>query len=476
MRFFTMFLAILTILGARPAAAVYQCGGVQDTCPCGGNNPYPCCDNDGNCTWYSWHSACCHWGMALPGWGNAKTWVQYAAANANFEVLPAPVVGAIACRTQGTYGHVAFVIEVQGANIVVEEQNCCSTCAGGMRTHTYTASYFDGGFIVPVGGVVPPPCEIAIDGEARIIDELTTCFERHGQYWWDESAGHDGHHFYTYTTDDAAADSWAAWRLNVTVPGNYELSVFVPANALAVATLARYRVVVAGGEHTVVVDQATSAGQWVSLGRHWLAEGTEQHVRLDDNTGESYDLRRVLLYDALAVAPVPDCTDACADGDAVCDGDAGFRVCGRYDGDPCTKWGPVSFCGTDESCVEGECAPDPQGCVDDCLAAGRFCAGEGATVDCGQFDDDDCLDEGPVTPCPAGTACFGGACREADDPDAGPDAGDPPGTPDDGCNCRAGGAPGRRSDAWWIAPLFGAWLFLRRRRSGNAAGAHRGPR
>jgi len=464
MRSFTMFLAIFLILGAAPAAAVYECGGVEDTCTCGANNPYPCCDNDGNCTWYAWHSACCHWDLALPGWGNAKTWAQYAAANANYEVLPDPVVGAIACRTQGTYGHVAFVIEVQGANIVVEEENCCSTCAGGMRTHTYAASYFDGGFIVPLGGIVPPACEIAIDGTARIIDEQSNCFERHGQYWWDEAAGHDGHHYYTYTTDDASADSWAAWRLNVTVPGNYELTAFVPANALTVARQASYRVAVAGGEHTTAVDQSASAGQWVILGRFWLAEGTTQYVRLDDNTGESYDLRRVLLYDAIAVAPVPDCTDECADGEAACDGDTGFRVCGRYDGDPCLKWGQVSFCGPDESCVEGECAPDPQGCVDDCLAAGRFCAGAEATVDCGQFDEDDCLDEGPVTACPAGTECFGGECRGEPDPDGGPDGdtGDPADPPDDGCACAAGGT-GRAPVALFPGLLLGLFLMVVRR-------------
>lgn len=464
MRYFLVFSLVMMVLGAGPARAVYECGGVEDTCTCGANNPYPCCDNDGNCTWYAWHSACCHWDMALPGWGNAKTWAQYAAANANYEVLPSPVVGAIACRTLGTYGHVAFVIEVVGANIVVEEENCCSTCAGGMRTHTYLASYFDGGFIVPVGGIVPPACEIVIDGTPKIIDEQTDCFERHGQYWWDDASGHDGHHFYTYTTSDAAADSWAAWRLNVTVAGNYEITAFVPSPALSISQQARYRISTSGGDHTATVNHSTSGGQWVSLGRFWLAEGTTQYVRLDDNTGESYDLRRVLLFDAIAVEPVADCTDECTDGDAVCEGDTGFRICGRFDGDACLKWGTVSFCGPDESCVEGECAPDPQGCVDDCLAAGRFCVGQNATIDCGQFDLDDCLDEGPVTPCEAGFSCFGGECHEGDVPDAGPDSDtqEPASTPDDGCSCRAGGGSPRRSPGAFFGLLLVA-LLLRRR-------------
>jgi len=125
----------------------------------------------------------------------------------------------------------------------------------------------------------------------------------------------------------------------------------------------------------------------------------------------------------------------------------------------------VSFCGPDESCVEGECAPDPQGCVDDCLAAGRFCVGTTATVDCGQFDLDDCLDEGPVTACETGFTCFGGECREGDLPDAGPDVdtGEPDHTADGGCSCRAGGASRHQTVVTFFGLLL-AGVLLRRRR------------
>lgn len=134
------------------AGAVYQCGGVQDTCKCGKNNPYPCCDNGSNCTWWAWHMACCNWGQGLPGWGNANTWSSYASQNANFTVLSSPVVGAIATSTKGYYGHVAYVTGVGNGTVTVSEMNCCGTCAWGTGTKTYQTSYFNSGFVVPKGG------------------------------------------------------------------------------------------------------------------------------------------------------------------------------------------------------------------------------------------------------------------------------------------------------------------------------------
>ena len=142
-------LVLLSLLPAE-AGAVYECGGQQDTCQCGASNPYPCCDNGGNCTWWAWHSACCNWSYGLPGWGNANTWAGNANAHPDFQVVGNPVVGSIAARNAGTYGHVAWVTDVNGGTIIVTEENCCTGCNWGMRSWTYNASYFDAGFIVPV--------------------------------------------------------------------------------------------------------------------------------------------------------------------------------------------------------------------------------------------------------------------------------------------------------------------------------------
>ena len=138
----------LVLLAASEARAVYQCGDQKDDCQCGANNPYPCCDNGGNCTWWSWEAACCHWAVGLPGWGNANQWAGNAKLHPDYDVLSSPVVGSIACRVSGTYGHVAWVTAVNGSTITVTEENCCSGCNYGLRSWTYQASYFDGGFIV----------------------------------------------------------------------------------------------------------------------------------------------------------------------------------------------------------------------------------------------------------------------------------------------------------------------------------------
>ncbi len=144
-----------TALVAPRAGAVYSCGGQNDTCQCGRANPYPCCDNGGgkagNCTWWAWESACCGWGYGMPGWGNANTWAAEAKANPDLQVLGSPVVGSIACRDAAAPGHVAWVTAVNGSTVTVTEENCCGGCNDGMRTATYQASYFTGGFIVRAG-------------------------------------------------------------------------------------------------------------------------------------------------------------------------------------------------------------------------------------------------------------------------------------------------------------------------------------
>ena len=140
--------AALLLLGAGEAWAVYSCGGQKDDCKCGKNNPYPCCSNGGNCTWWAWEAACCNWKVALPGWGNAKQWAGNAKAHGSYDLRQTPVAGSIGVRVTGYYGHVVWVKSVSGSSVTVTEMNCCSGCNYGMRTKTYSASYFDGGFIV----------------------------------------------------------------------------------------------------------------------------------------------------------------------------------------------------------------------------------------------------------------------------------------------------------------------------------------
>ena len=164
---------VLGLFAASPASAVSACGGVKDSCKCGKNNPYPCCENGSNCTWWAWHSACCNWGIGMPGWSHAKTWRNYALGNPNYVVMSKPAANSIAVRTLGTYGHVAWVKGVSGGNIHVSEMNCCGKCHYGMRTKTYAASYFNGGFIVPKGHpALGPKCG---DGKCEKGETCAKC-------------------------------------------------------------------------------------------------------------------------------------------------------------------------------------------------------------------------------------------------------------------------------------------------------------
>ena len=113
-----------------------ECGSERDVCQCGKDNPYDCCDNDGNdsmtdicdgnCVWFAWEMACCNWGVGLPSWGNAGNWAERAEQD-GFPVSYAPAIGTIACRERGDFGHVAWVINVSTdkAEITVLEMNCC---------------------------------------------------------------------------------------------------------------------------------------------------------------------------------------------------------------------------------------------------------------------------------------------------------------------------------------------------------------
>jgi surface antigen len=146
------------------------CGGVP---PCGGkcgfNNPYPCCDNGGNCTYWAWHQACNNWfSNGMTENGNANTWADRARQK-GFPVKPDPSPGTIGVNINGTYGHVAWVEKVEGDYVTVSEMNCCSNCSNcnnaycisctnctycgdsycksGFREKKYLKTFFNGGYI-----------------------------------------------------------------------------------------------------------------------------------------------------------------------------------------------------------------------------------------------------------------------------------------------------------------------------------------
>jgi len=179
------FIAMLVLFSGwqGKATAVPSCGGVSDSCQCGADNPYPCCNNgngkSSNCTWGSWHHACCDWGKGLPGWSHAKYWAGNAASHPDYDVKSSPESGSIGCRKSGYYGHVAYVTGVNGSNVSVHEMSCCegtscwpgcSYCINGFQNASYNSGYFDGGYIVPEGA--GPVCG---DGSCNGGENCSNC-------------------------------------------------------------------------------------------------------------------------------------------------------------------------------------------------------------------------------------------------------------------------------------------------------------
>ena len=131
----------------RRAWAVYECGGVQDTCNCGADNFCICCywsGLSGNCVWYAWHKACCGWGIALEWCTNADTWDGHA-TNHGYPVNGEACVDTVfVCEANasecwsGSVGHVGWVNDVYpDGSIDVEEQGCYSW--DGVQSRNFAA-------------------------------------------------------------------------------------------------------------------------------------------------------------------------------------------------------------------------------------------------------------------------------------------------------------------------------------------------
>jgi hypothetical protein len=95
------------------------------------------------------------------------------------------------------------------------------------------------------------------------------------------------------------------------------------------------------------------------------------------------------------------CTDDCVVGERACQ-DNGFVVCGEFDDDPCRDWSEPIECDSDKICEEGQCQI---ACSDQCQVGGRRCTGE-AYQECGDHDDDPCLDWSADIPCADGKICL----------------------------------------------------------------------
>ncbi len=147
-----------------------------------------------------------------------------------------------------------------------------------------------------------PPCQL-IPPAGGILDDLGPCFRKFGtaSYWKEDTAGHDGHLFWTIATADGQPDNWGRWSVELEAGGSYDLRVHID-NTVAMSTQAAYQIRHGGDEDVVTIDQSATMG-WKSLGVFDFASGGDQWVRLDDNTGEPLSANRKLVFDAIQLTP-----------------------------------------------------------------------------------------------------------------------------------------------------------------------------
>lgn len=133
----------------------------------------------------------------------------------------------------------------------------------------------------------------------RTIDDTDLCAAKAGnpQYWYAGNGGHDGSHIWTHAVDAAMPDNYVIWKATFDEAGEYDVDVYVEPGS-AGSKQAKYFVTHAGTTTEKVVDQSASDG-WVPLGTFAFAQGGSQSVRLNDNTGEAFSLKRALVFDAV---------------------------------------------------------------------------------------------------------------------------------------------------------------------------------
>lgn len=93
----------------------------------------------GHCTWFVWARAYEKWGIELPMRGHAGTWYDPQRFS-NFTHSSTPRADSIAVWSSGEFGHVAYVEEVRGDVLVLNEANWGPDASFGQRGSGYEGS------------------------------------------------------------------------------------------------------------------------------------------------------------------------------------------------------------------------------------------------------------------------------------------------------------------------------------------------
>lgn len=132
-----LLLSAALALSPSDGFGVDECGGETHSCPCAAHTPCICCEC-GNCVWWAWHEACCHWDRALEWCTDAGTWDNYA-RDYGYPVGTDPQVGSIfVCEPSGVcsaWGHVGWLVGVHAdGSFDSTEMSCSSWCGVADRT------------------------------------------------------------------------------------------------------------------------------------------------------------------------------------------------------------------------------------------------------------------------------------------------------------------------------------------------------
>jgi len=161
-----------------------------------------------------------------------------------------------------------------------------------------------------------------------IIDDV---YYNHGFYLYNQgvslmryfrdniSGGYNGHFWWTLTSAATALDTcYVTWTPTLTTTGYYTVSAYVPNSTNVTATSARYKVYYSGGSTTVIKNQATQLGQWVSLGSFLFNPANQHYVRLGDGSGIQ---SQKVAFDAVKwVCAVPATAGTISGSTTVCQG------------------------------------------------------------------------------------------------------------------------------------------------------------
>ena len=147
--------------------------------------------NWANCTWWAWQLAYDNTGVALPSWGNAKTWYSSASA-AGYSVGTTPRAKSIVVYGGSGYGHVAYVADYNSSNgqIYVKEGGYINTADGYNETgwRTVTDPYHG----APIGYIYlySPAYSTKPTNVSLALEKTTFAQNEHVTYYCDGKSVH----------------------------------------------------------------------------------------------------------------------------------------------------------------------------------------------------------------------------------------------------------------------------------------------